>query len=332
MTLLEDQEKNIIKLYETCSTQYISTELKIPYEDVKGVLKKYNIPRIFRSNGKDKFFDKTYFEKINSHDKAYWLGFLYADGNLFGNSMQLRIADLGHLDKMKTHMKSEHKVNVNDGLKYPKTSKFAITSKLLAAQLRKLGIEERKSLTLKFPTEDQVPDEFIASFMLGCFDGDGSIGTYVPKEGSRKWSFRFISTHDFCKKYNDILVRECDLFDSKIMKYKRIPDKDIWEIHICGVYSNRLERIYNFLYKNIDFGLKRKQDRFIDVIKNNPKEHFQSKYYGVCKSYKKWLAQWHTPNGDFAERFDSEFEAAKFIDGLIKKYNMDIRYLNFPNE
>ena len=332
MILSGEQEKQIIELYKTCSAKYISTELKLPSKIVLAVLKKNNIPRIFRSNGKDKIFDKTYFAKIDSHDKAYWLGFLYADGNVCGKTMQLRIMDLGHLDKMKVHMKSEHKVNVNDGIKYQKSSKFAIRSQILVNQLKILGVEERKSLTLSFPNENQVPQEFVASFMLGYFDGDGSIGTYMPKQGNRKWSFRLISTHDFCKKYNDILVKECDLFDSKIMKYKRIPDKDIWEIHICGVYSDRLERIYNFLYKNINFGLKRKQDRFLDIIKNNPKEHYGSKYYGVSKSYGTWRSQWDTPNGHFDKRFVSEIDAAKFVDSLIKKYKMDERYLNFPNE
>lgn len=332
MMLSEDQERNIIKLYETCSAQYISTELKIPYEEVKAVLKKHNIPKILRSHGKDKTFDKAYFEKIDSHDKAYWLGFLYADGNICGRSMQIRIADLNHLDKMKIHMKSEHKVNINDGTKYPKSSKFAIRSQLLVDQLKKLGMEERKSLTLKFPTKDQVPKEFVASFMLGYFDGDGSIILYTPKQGNRKWNFNIISTYDFCYKFNEILIKECNLFDSKILKYKRIPDKDIWEIHICGVYSDRLERIYNLLYKNIDFALERKRDRFLDVIQNNPKESYKSKYYGVTKSFGKWAGRWKTPDGNIWERFALEEDAARFVDNLIKKYNMDTRYLNFPNE
>ncbi len=331
MILSEEQEKQIIELYGKYSAKWISKELKFSYETVTGTLKKYKIPTILR-NGKDRSFDKTYFAKIDSHDKAYWLGFLYADGNVCGKVMQLRIADLFHLDKMKLHMEAEHKVNINDGTKYPKSSKFAITSQILVDQLKALGIEERKSLTLSFPSENQVPQEFVASFMLGYFDGDGSIVTYKPKQGNRKWNFSIISTYDFCRRFNDILVKECNLFDSKLTKYKRIPDKDIWEIHLCGVYSDRLERIYNFLYKNIDFGLKRKQDRFLEIIKNNPKETYKSQYFGVTESFKKWCGRLKTPEGVFYERFISEIDAAKFVDSLIKKYKMDERYLNFPNE
>lgn len=29
------------------------------------------------------FFNESYFEVIDTEDKAYWLGFLYADGNIY---------------------------------------------------------------------------------------------------------------------------------------------------------------------------------------------------------------------------------------------------------
>ena len=47
--------------------------------------------------------------------------------------------------------------------------------------LIKLGCVPNKSLTVKFPTEEQVPKEFLSSFILGLIDGDGSIGIYKRK-------------------------------------------------------------------------------------------------------------------------------------------------------
>ncbi len=38
--------------------------------------------------------------------------------------------------------------------------------------LRRLGLTERKSLTMRFP---DVPEEFLRDFIRGCWDGDGSI-------------------------------------------------------------------------------------------------------------------------------------------------------------
>lgn len=48
-------------------------------------------------------------------------------------------------------------------------------SKQITQDLVRLGAIPNKSLVLQFPTFDIVPEEYISSFILGCFDGDGCI-------------------------------------------------------------------------------------------------------------------------------------------------------------
>ncbi len=290
-----------------------------------------------RWEGLRKSYDTTYFKKIDTHEKAYWLGFIYADGNVHKKTLQISIVDKGHLDKFKSHIKSEHAMIIDNNRNkhgYVSSNRFAITRQELVDDLAKLGVTERKSLTLTFPTEEMVPYQYINSFMLGFFDGDGSVCIYQPKSGNKKCNFSLIAPRDFCDKYNKILSKECDMFESTICKYKRIPDKDIWEIHICGVYTDKFQRIYNFLYKDIDFALERKRERFINFIATNPKEPYKSQYYGVAKhSKKKYMVRLKIKGIRFTKcGFNSEIEAAKYFDTLIIDNNMDKRWLNFPNE
>ena len=52
------------------------------------------------------------------------------------------------------------------------------------SDLNKLGVVERKSLILTFPTEQQVPKHLMPHFIRGYFDGDGSV--YKQKQGNTK--------------------------------------------------------------------------------------------------------------------------------------------------
>lgn len=52
---------------------------------------------------------------------------------------------------------------------------FRIHNTKLVRQIINLGCFPRKSLTLKFPTFDIVPEQYMSHFIRGYFDGDGSV-------------------------------------------------------------------------------------------------------------------------------------------------------------
>lgn len=118
------------------------------------------------------------FDKIDTEEKAYWLGFLYADGNVHKSSkswkieLTLKEGDLSHLKKFCTF------VDFREVPKYrEKTKAYRVSfgSRIMAEQLIKYGCTERKSLTLKFPSEDVIPETLTRHFIRGYFDGDGCI-------------------------------------------------------------------------------------------------------------------------------------------------------------
>lgn len=145
--------------------------------------KDYNFnlnPKIYRLYN----FNEKYFDIIDTQERAYFLGFLYADG--YNNIKQGRIQialqwrDFDILEKLQNNLKSNYIINCNifNGFKQ---CFLSINSRYLSNQLTKLGMLHKKSLILKFPTEDQVPKHLIRHFIRGYFDGDGCFGEYTRR-------------------------------------------------------------------------------------------------------------------------------------------------------
>ena len=106
------------------------------------------------------YYDKDYFEVINTPEKAYWLGFIYADGcitkrNVF--SIKLSIKDIELLEELKKDLNSEHKIGtyeMDTAYGRVKYCMFSIHSKDLCKQLNKNGVFINKTQDCVFPKED----------------------------------------------------------------------------------------------------------------------------------------------------------------------------------
>lgn len=106
----------------------------------------------------------------------------------------------------------------------------------MSEDLARHGIVQAKTFKLQFPSLD---NKFQNSFLLGYFDGDGSI------KGTRGKAcyFQVSGNLSFLEAYQSILIKNCNLNKPKIYK-----DKSIHRL----IYSGRLNclKIYNFLYKD----------------------------------------------------------------------------------
>lgn len=175
-------------------------------------------------NSKKYTLDENYFEIINTPSKAYWLGFLYADGCILvrernnKKSYVLEVSlcedDISHLEKLKMSLKSnapiKHKIIKN---KY-NACRINICNKKICEDLINLGCTPKKSLTLTFPNEDKVPKELIPHFIRGYLDGDGCI--YNNGEGSV--SLSFVGTQSFLESIQDIVYSNFNLTKTTLTK------------------------------------------------------------------------------------------------------------------
>lgn len=163
------------------------------------------------------------FEKIDTEEKAYWLGFLYADGFVAAKNNQiglgLALKDIAHLEKYKTFMEWGGDIKVNKEHQFGSKDthnkagedmyncRVIITNEKIHSDLINLGCVPNKSLILKFPTEDQVPKEFQLAFIRGYFDGDGTLGLYRHSKTNPKLeeSLLIVGTKPFLEKVQEIL-------------------------------------------------------------------------------------------------------------------------------
>jgi len=104
---------------------------------------------------------------------AYTLGLWWADGCIYGGKMfdiTLHKKDKYILKKIAEDMQYENDVQDKVDVQACRLNFSCVT---MYHDIRTLGGTERKSLTAIFPKN--IPDEFLADFVRGYFDGDGSV-------------------------------------------------------------------------------------------------------------------------------------------------------------
>lgn len=220
--------------------------------------------------------DETYFENIDSKDKAYFLGFIYADGFITKRSsgqnvLGITLSESEPLDKFKKYIKTDKPYGI-----YNKTSsysdksieyKLAIISNKIVEDIEKLGVVERKTLILSFP--DFLDKELIPHFIRGYFDGDGSIFLTKPKNRDSDYlGINICGTKEFLiglRKHLDFLG------DSECI-YKELRNTtNCWNIKLLS--NLRSLGLYHYLYKDCDdLYLSRKREIFENFIKEEGSE------------------------------------------------------------
>lgn len=142
-------------------------------DTVSRIVKLFGLSRI--GNFDDKFFDI-----IDTEEKAYWLGFLTADGCV-GNknneiSIALSIVDIMQLIKFNKSLRSDHKISQGIKKDGKKTCRTSLSSKHMKNILIDYGITPNKSFNcepIKIP--EVVPYELERHYWRGLIDGDGCI-------------------------------------------------------------------------------------------------------------------------------------------------------------
>lgn len=262
-----ERTKKIIDLYnQGLSCRKIANEIGMCASSIQKILVKADVKlRPQHSKGHSKgttknrkyFFDTNYFSVIDTEEKAYWLGFLYADGYVSYKGaivVDLKESDKEHIEKFKSSINGE-KIPLKYNAK-TKSYRICVSSVQMAQDLYKLGCFQNKSLRLKFPSEEQVPKELIYHFMRGYFDGDGCI-TY-----SKGYVvFHLIGTKDFLDGYEKVFLENNLIINTN----KRLSGKHYNENTQSVSYaSKKALKIFDFLYKNATIYLDRKYNLYIN--------------------------------------------------------------------
>ncbi len=195
-----------------------------------------------------------------SLEMAYVLGLIITDGCVSkSGTISLSMNDRELLEKVKKTMSSEHKIESSkhqEGLYY-----FHFARKKLVADLLNLGIYPRKSLTVKFP---DVPQDFVASFIRGVFDGDGSV-MFKKKSKNYPLVTKFCSGSKHFIDNLEIKLQELGMPKRKI--YQQKTKNGIYHTIVYGHRDSK--ELFKILYKNTEnkLFLERKYNKFLQGLR-----------------------------------------------------------------
>ena len=254
------------------SNTEICTKYDICESTLHNILRKNNINIENKWNGRQYFFNEKYFDDIDDEHKAYWLGFIYADGyhnpRRYSLSITLQEEDNEILQKFyqdincnrivdKIYNKQYNKFYVKAYVQHPHLSKV----------LFKQGVPNDKSFKIRFPSDDIVPYELKRHFIRGYLDGDGCIT--IPQNKSKiAWSI--IGNYDCMNEMKQHI-------EENILNYSiNIHPKDsIYTIGKCGRFVT--QTFLDWLYKDATIYLQRKYDKYLAIIEyNKEKENEQN--------------------------------------------------------
>jgi transcriptional regulator with XRE-family HTH domain len=253
--------KELVKLNSEGYTQKeMAKKLNVCRTTVQRALKKLHLSTPNYHNALK--FDNTVFDCIDSEEKAYWLGFLYADGNVSStiNNVELSLsaADADHLEKYRKFLKNESPIKISNvtcnGKNYLRC-RLSVSNKHFKKQLISLGCTPNKSLNLIFPKGIFKEDDLKYHFIRGYVDGDGCISF----TSSGRLNLQIIGTKEFLHAIKEVFPEF-----SKLMQDKRWKNNT----YCMSCNCNNADKVITKLYKNSNIYLQRKYDR-IAVLSSN---------------------------------------------------------------
>lgn len=232
--------------------------------------------------------NENYFDNIDTSNKAYILGFIYADGSISSrNALTLCLSkkDIEILEFIKKELEysGEIKTKIINNSEY---SLLDITSKSLGIRLKQLGIIQNKTYESK--NLPDVPNEYFNDMLRGYFDGDGSIygdknKGYTICFSSNKIVLEIVKTY-----FSSLEIKSSNIrLRNKNSEYSAM-------LEIRG--NNQIIKIQKLLYSEKEsFCLKRKYNKFLEFenyISNMKKRNYSLEIINEIKTmYLRGLSQ-----------------------------------------
>lgn len=253
--LLKDKWETVEQMFtDGISCRQIGKQLGHAGPEVAKLLKKHG----YKPSQTKYTIDESFFETINTQEKAYTLGFLYADGNVRDNCFRWNIqkGDKDILEKIAKAIQYTGPIPIRykSGNRQPQASLY-IGRKKMAKDLCNLGCVPTKSLILRFPTENMVPKNLLSHFMRGYFDGDGHLDSNVGYTGS----YDFITESIKYLPVNHTAV------------YQRYKDKPPQEsAHTLHFNRNADKKLFlNWIYQSSTIHMDRKYQKYLDFCEKH---------------------------------------------------------------
>ena len=213
---------------------------------------------IINKNNQKYKYNNDFFEYIDTEEKAYWLGFIYADGYIgkTGRTLEigLKASDKKHLHKITKVICPDLSVTHRKINKHS-ACRVIMSSKDLVTNLIKHGCVNAKSMIITFPN---IPKDLTRHFLRGYFDGDGCISGQLISFHSG--SLVFLETIQKLLKeniegYSEVTIHKDKRSNSRVLQKGTI---------------NVSLPILKWLYADSSVYLDRKYRKFLKLLSRRP--------------------------------------------------------------
>jgi intein-encoded DNA endonuclease-like protein len=277
--IFPEDEPKIVELYQQgLSAPEIAEKYEVSHSMILKYLEQNGIDRRSAEECHRIYpIQEDFFDCIDTQEKAYFLGFLYADG---GNALEAnyvridlsrkdkdileKLARLIYLDENpEQHIRDyEREKEYKEQVITIYGSYLNINSKHICHKLYDLGCENKKSLTLVFP-KWLINSELQRHFIRGYYDGDGGVSlTDIKTRGATS---KIISTIEFCYSMREIIMKYTGVQFGE--PYNDVSDKNVYSIHLCG--NRKIANFLNWLYKSATIYLDRKYNLYLQLLEKN---------------------------------------------------------------
>ena len=264
MNTTEALEKEVIELSKTKSQKEIALIYKMNIIKIRDILKNNGVKRKkSRLNMSHLALNIDYFKEINSPDKAYWLGYICADGSIkkSNNKVSLVSKDLEVIEGFKEAIGAEHAITKSETFDKRTNKTYTgysvqIGNELFVANLINLGVTSNKTDVLEFPN---IEEKYYSYFIAGLFDGDGSIRI----KNNKSIGISLISTNEVLTFIKNYILNK---FNIKPKYYCKVTENkpNVWRMIL---YADAF-KFLNFIYSDNTFKyyLKRKHDIYLNNL------------------------------------------------------------------
>ena len=164
------------------STYKVAEVFGVNHKTIAAWMKKHKIQTVGSQGARKNNLNHDYFQNIDTEEKAYWLGFIMADGCVYKGSdassyrlqINLKGSDKEHLDKLQKSINSSYKIQEKK-VKNSDVCLLKVNSTKMCQDLMALNVTPRKSMLCQMPSLEEHLEKH---FIRGYFDGDGCLDEY----------------------------------------------------------------------------------------------------------------------------------------------------------
>lgn len=239
---------------------------------------KSTICRLLNRNGIDRrkgqfespyTYDEHWLDNIDTLEKAYFLGFFYADGcnDMKQNRavVEVKKDDSYLLEEFSRFFKSDRPLTDNNQKRGDivfSQRVFTLRGKYICNRLSELGAVPQKTNILEWNIENIIKPELISHFIRGFFDGDGSVSLIHNKGGTVRALVDFVGgSFNFMSSLKSFIEKELNI---NVTMWQRGENK--WEMNFCK--KDSVLKFKNYIYKDCSVCLDRKRQKFIEFENN----------------------------------------------------------------